>query len=138
VAASLADRLMNRRAAGLFVRNTIVSCAAFAFDLALLWVLIERGGMDKLPAAALAFVAANSLHYVFGRAWVFRGSERGLATGYLYFLINACVGLTITLLLFMLIVDGLGIHYLIARVLASVFAGLAVFVLNAVLNFRCL
>ena len=39
-------------------------------------------------------------------------------------------------LLFAALLKWTAIHYLVARVIVSVFAGLAMFVLNAVLNFR--
>lgn len=132
----LVARLTSRAAAAMLVRNTVVSCAAFGFDLALLWALVTWAGMDKLLAAALGFVAANTLHYVLGRTWIFRGTDRGVAAGYVLFLVNAGVGLTLTIGLFALFLRFTPINYLVARVLVSVVAGLAVFVLNAVLNFR--
>jgi hypothetical protein len=46
------------------------------------------------------------------------------------------VGMAITILLFAALLKWTAIHYLVARVIVSVFAGLAMFVLNAVLNFR--
>jgi putative flippase GtrA len=129
-------RLISRRAGGMLARNTVVSCAAFAFDLASLWVLVEFFGMDKVLAAALAFVAANSLHYAFCHSWIFRGTERALGSGYVYFLTNAVIGLVITVTLFAAMIRWTPINYLVARTLVSVVAGLTVFLLNAVLNFR--
>jgi len=120
----------------MLARNTVVSCGVFAFDLTLLWVLVAWYGMDKVAAAAAAFIAANSLHYVLGRTWIFRGTDRHVATGYLYFLVNAGIGLAITLILFAALIRWTPINYLVARTLVSVVAGLAVFLLNAVLNFR--
>ena len=76
-----ARRLISRKAGGLLARNTVVSCAAFAFDLVLLWLLVEFLRMDKVLAAALAFVAATSLHYAFCHSWIFFGTDRGLASG---------------------------------------------------------
>lgn len=116
-------------------RNTVVSCLAFAFDLVLLWALVQFG-WGKLVAAALGFVAANTFHYALGRSWIFRGTDRGMKAGYLFFLINAVIGLGITMLLYAAFLRFTLINYLVARVLVSVFAGLAVFALNAVLNFR--
>jgi putative flippase GtrA len=121
----------------LLARNTVVSVGVFLFGLALLWVLVDRIDMPKIPSAALSFIAANSIHYVFGRSWIYRGTERKVAAGYAYFLLNAVVGLVVTLLLFAGFMD-LGMHYLPARIVTSVFAGLVLFVLNAVLNFRSL
>ena len=128
-------RLLSRHAATLLARNTVVSCGIFAFDIALLWVLVQMG-MGKVAAAALAFIIANSLHYAFGRGWIFKGTDRGVAEGYVYFLINAGVGLVITISLFAALIRWTPINYLVARVLVSVVSGLTVFLLNAVLNFR--
>lgn len=134
----LLTRLLGRHAAILFVRNTIVSCFAFAIDLLLLWLLVQYAGAPRLAAATLAFMVAVSIHYLLCRAWVFCDSTRGLGAGYLYFIANAGIGLAATLALFATLVELTGIHYLIARVIASVFAGVVVFLLNATLNFKSL
>ncbi|WP_454883379.1 GtrA family protein [Sphingomonas oryzagri] len=133
--ARLARRLWSRKAAAMLGRNTVVSCLCFAFDLLLLWALV-RLSWGKLPAAALGFVAANTLHYALGRTWIFRGTERGFKAGYVFFLINAVVGLAVTVTLYAAFLRYTPMNYIVARILVSVFAGLAVFVLNAVLNFR--
>ena len=132
---TLARRLFSGRVAAMFARNTIVSCVAFGFDLALLWGLVEGLAMGKLLAATLAFIIAVSLHYALGRIWIFPDSERGITAGYVYFLINSTIGLVVTIALFAAFM-ALGLHYLVARIVASVFAGLTVFLLNAILNFR--
>ena len=119
----------------MLVRNTIVSCLAFAFDLILLWALV-RLGWGKLAAAAIGFVTANTLHYALGRSWIFRGTDRGLKAGYAFFLINAIVGLAVTMALYATALRYTPVNYMVARVLVSVIAGLVVFLLNAVLNFR--
>ena len=131
----MAQRLLSRHAATLLARNTVVSCGIFAFDIALLWVLVQLG-MGKVASAALAFVIANSIHYAFGRGWIFRGTERGVAEGYVYFLINAGIGFVITIGLFAVLIRWTPINYLVARVLVSVVSGLAVFLLNGIFNFR--
>ena len=120
----------------MLVRNTIVSCFVFALSLSLLWLLVEWGGMEEIMAAAVGFIAANSVHYVFGRTWIFRGTRRGVAAGYAFFLVNAGLGLVITLILFAAFLEYTSIHYLVARIIVSIFAGLAMFILNATLNFR--
>ena len=79
----------------------------------------------------------NTIHYAFGRTWIYRGTERRLAAGFAYFLINAFVGLAMTVALFATFLE-LGLHYLLARIVASIFVGLTLFLLNAVLNFRSL
>lgn len=115
----------------------MVSIGVFAVGLVLLWWLVERRGMAKVPAAALSFLLGNTLHYIFGRAWIYRGTERRVVPGYVYFLMNAGLGLAATVGLFAAFV-ALGMHYLVARIVASIFVGLMLFVLNAVWNFRAL
>ncbi|HWH18878.1 MAG TPA: GtrA family protein [Allosphingosinicella sp.] len=132
------SRAVRGRAAVLFARNTVASCFSFAIDLLLLWLLVRFAGLGPLAAAAPAFLAAITIHYWLCRIWVFRGTARGVAAGYVYFLINAGVGLAITMALFAALVELAGLHYLAARVLASVAAGIVVFLLNAVLNFGSL
>lgn len=129
-------RFFKRRVGGMLVRNTVVSSGVFLVGLAVLWLLVERAGVDAVLATALSFLIANSIHYVFGRTWIFAGSDRRLSTGYALFLMNAVVGLAVTVGLFWVLTAFTPMNYLVARVIVSVFAGLAVFALNATVNFR--
>ncbi len=131
-----AERLWSRNAAALLGRNTVVSTGVFLLGLFLLWLLVEFAHADKVVATGATFLIANGLHYALGRAWIYRGTERRILPGYGFFLVNACIGLAVTLVLFDAMVRFTPIHYLAARVIVSVFAGLAMFLLNAVLNFR--
>lgn len=128
-------RLWSRKAVGMLARNTVVSCVVFLVGLIILWGLVKLG-CGKLPAAALSFLAANTLHYVAGRNWIFQGTTRGLEAGYILFLGNSIIGLVVTLLLFAALLRLTAINYLVARALVSLAAGLVVFLLNATLNFR--
>lgn len=134
--ASWTRRLRSRNAAVLFGRNTVVSIGVFLLGLGLLGLLVEVGRVDKLLATGVTFLIATSLHYTLGRAWIYRGTTRGIVPGYGFFLANATIGLAITLILFDALTRFTPMHYLLARVLVSVIAGLAMFLLNAVLNFR--
>ena len=130
------SRLWSRNAAILLGRNSVVSTCTFLLGLAALWLLVEYGHVDKFFATGLTFLMATSAHYALARTWVYRGTERRVVPGYGYFLINAMIGLVVTLTLFALLTWLTPIHYLAARVLVSVAAGLTMFLLNAVLNFR--
>ena len=131
-------RLLSARAAVLLLRNSVVGCSVFLLSLALMWLLVTRLGVDTYVAAAISFLVANSLHYLLARLWIFRGTRRGFAPGYAYFFVNAGVGLAVTMALFALLTEITGMHFIAARVIASVFAGLSMFALNAMLNFRSL
>jgi putative flippase GtrA len=131
-----ARRLWSRNAAVLFGRNTAVSVGVFLLGLGLLGLLVEVGRVDKLLATGVTFLIATTLHYTLGRTWIYRGTTRGVVPGYGFFLVNAVIGLAITLILFDVLTRHTPIHYLLARVMVSVIAGLAMFLLNAALNFR--
>jgi putative flippase GtrA len=133
---SWAERLWSRNAAVLLGRNTAVSTSVFLLGLLLLWLLVEFAHADKLAATGATFLIANSLHYALGRSWIYRGTERRIVPGYGFFLVNACIGLAVTLVLFDALVRFTPVHYLAARTIVSVFAGLTMFLLNAALNFR--
>ena len=136
-AGSLSARLFSGDTAWMLVRNTVVSTGVFLLGLGLLWVMVERARMDTLVATGISFLIATSLHYALGRAWIFSGTERPVVTGYGFFLINAAIGLVVTVGLMALLLAVLPDRfYLIARVIVSVFAGLAMFLLNGILNFR--
>lgn len=132
----LLSRLLSLRVGAMLWRNTVVSCTVFLIGLGVLYALVQWAGFPEVPAAGIGFLTANSLHYLFGRAWIFRGTDRRPATGYALFLVNAGIGLAVTMALYAAILAFTPLHYLTARVIVSVFAGLIVFVLNAVFNFR--
>ncbi|USA62105.1 GtrA family protein [Qipengyuania citrea] len=129
-------RFFTRPAGRMLLRNTVVSTGVFLLGLAVLWILVEKAGMNAVLATGLSFLVANSIHYIFGRTWIFAGSDRKLSTGYAIFLMNAMIGLAVTVGLFWVLTELTPMNYLVARVIVSVFAGLAVFGLNASINFR--
>ena len=129
-------RFFKRRVGRMLVRNTVVSTGVFLVGLGVLWLMVEQAGVDPVLATGISFLIANSIHYIFGRTWIFAGSDRKLSTGYALFLMNAMVGLAVTVGLFWVLTEFTPMNYLVARVVVSVFAGLAVFALNATVNFR--
>ena len=132
----LLRRLLSARVGAMLLRNTVVSCAVFGIGLIVLWALVTYLGAPKVVAAGIGFVIANSLHYVLGRAWIFRGTTRDVGSGYALFLVNSGVGLLVTTVLYAALLEATHMNYLVARALVSLLAGLVVFVLNAALNFR--
>ncbi len=129
-------RLFTPRVGGMLVRNTVVSTGVFLLGLFVLWLLVQQLGMAKVPAAALGFLAAQCVHYALGRKWIFRGTQRGVGSGFVIFLLNAGLGMAITVAGFAALLEYTSMHYLVARVVISIFAGLAMFVVNATYNFR--
>lgn len=129
-------RFLNRRVGAMLLRNTVSSSLSFLVSIGVLWLLVTYADMDEVLAAAIGFVAAQSVHYALARGWIFPESDRAVGTGYVIFLANAGLGMAITVSLYALLLDWTGMNYLVARVLVSVVAGLAMFLSNATLNFR--
>ena len=122
----------------MLMRNTVVSTLVFGVGLLLLWALVELGNVDEVLAAGIGFLTANSIHYVLGRGWIFRGTDRAVTSGYALFLVNGGVGLGLTMAIYAALLQLTALDYLVARVLVSVVVGLVMFVFNAVWNFRVL
>ena len=130
------QRLVSLHGFTLLARNTVVSVLTFSVGVALMGVVVELFGANEVLSAGASFLAATSLHYTLGRSWVYRGTQRGVAAGYGYFLMNAGIGLALTVSLFAVLISWTPMNYLVARVLVSIFAGLAMFIPNATLNFK--
>ncbi len=59
------------------IRFFLVSLVAFAFGLLLLTLLVEGGGVAKVPAQAIAVAASTPLNFIGNKLWSFR--HRGSA-----------------------------------------------------------
>ncbi len=132
----LLRRLFKWRVGAMLARNTVVSTSVFLIGLAVLWVLVELAGMDEVLSSGIGFAVANTLHYLLARSWIFRGTDRAFVSGFAFFVANGISGLIITMALMAVLLEFTPINYLVARVLVSVVAGLAVFVANAAWNFK--
>ena len=130
------SRLTSLRVGKMLARNTVVSCFVFVVGLGVLWAMVDLLHWDPTLSAGASFLIANSLNYLIGRKWVFKGTDRSFTSGFVFFLLNALAGLIVTMALFELLVRYTPIHYLLARASVSLAAGLLIFVLNAVFNFR--
>jgi len=53
-------------------RFVVVSLAAFALNLAVLYALVEGAGMAKVPAQALAIAAATPMNFIGNKLWSFK------------------------------------------------------------------
>ncbi len=53
-------------------RFVVVSLGAFAFNLVVLFALVELGGVAEVPAQAMAIAAATPLNFLGNKLWSFR------------------------------------------------------------------
>lgn len=103
-----------------FGRYLVVGGAAFVADFLALWALVSLAGLHYLPATALAFVLGVWVNYQLSIRWVFvyravklGGIEFGI------FLLVGVVGLGVSLGVMSLFAGWLGLHYLLAKALAT-------------------
>ena len=127
---------MESRGVRMFGRNAVASTVAFALDLLILWGLVELLDMPRVPAAIVAFLLPMTLFYVLSREWVFPGTKRGVAQGYVYFMINIGIGFVVMLAVFWALLLFTDVHYLLARIAGSIVSGIVIFFLNGFLNFK--
>lgn len=113
-------RLIARLLGTEFGRYLLVGGAAFVADFLALWALVSLGGLHYLPATALAFVLGVWVNYQLSIRWVFVYRAVGL-TGVEFgiFLMVGVIGLGVSLGAMSLLAGWLGMHYLLAKALAT-------------------
>jgi putative flippase GtrA len=109
------------RFAAVGASNTLLSWCAYA--------LLYRIGLHYLLASALAFALGVANSYIWNRRWTFRSRGRP-APEALRFAVVQCVGLGVDVALLYALVDGVGIHHLIAQALVFPAASLVTFGLS--------
>lgn len=120
----------------MFGKNTVASTIAFLLDLAILWSLVELAGLPRLMSAVIAFLIPMVVFYILERKWVFPDSDRGTASGFVYFMVNIGIGFLVMLAVFWALLHFTPLHYLVSRVVASMVSGIVIFLLNGVFNFK--
>ena len=135
-AKEIGEDIAGNRGVRMFGRNTVASTIAFLLDLLILWSLVELAELAHLPAAVIAFLIPMVLFYILSREWVFPGTRRGVATGFVYFVLNIGIGFVVMLAVFWALLHFTELYYLLARISASIVSGIVIFFLNGVFNFK--
>lgn len=118
-----------------FLRYNLVGVLGLGVKFSLLASLVELAGMGHLAATAIAVEAAVLHNFTWHLRFTWRDRSVGLSSRAVlarllrFHLANGAVGMTTNLVLMRLLVDGLGLHYLPANLLATSTAGLFNFLL---------
>lgn len=123
-------------AAKRFLKYTSVGVSTFLFDLLLIWLMTEFMGVPYWLSTALGFAIAVSVNYFVSRRFVFKGTERKIHHGYLYFIGVACGGALLITAAVTALVTTLALHYLVARVLVAGVVGIGNYLFNLHFNFK--
>lgn len=97
------------------------SALALATDVGLLWTLVEQFGANYLVAATIAFLAGTTVVYLLSVSTIFSHRRiRDRRAEFTAFSAIGVLGLGVNLTVMLIVVDGLGGHYLLGKI-ASVF-----------------
>lgn len=103
---------------GRFLRFAVVGAIGTAAHYALLLALVEGAGADPVAGSVAGFLLGALVNYTMNRTLVFR-SDRAHVEALPRFLAIAGMGLCWNALLMYVLVDMLGVHYLIAQVFTT-------------------
>ncbi len=110
-------------------RFLLVGAAGLALNLALLYGLTEGLRLPYFVSAIFAFLCSYSASFLLQKFLTFRDHvlERAHVQYFLFIsvaVVNVCVNIGILVLL----VEGVGLHYIIAQIIASIIVGVESFV----------
>ena len=100
------------------IRFLIAGGSCFVLELATLWTLTEFVGINYLTSAGLACVLAVAINYEMCVRWVWSSARSGSKVATL-FLLTSVMGLGINQLSMFLLVERVGLHYMVAKIMAT-------------------
>lgn len=119
-----------------FMKYSLIGSGTFLFDLLLLYIFTDILGVGYVTSAGVSFLIAVSCNYLLSRKLVFSETTRGHREGYVYFLAIALSGLALVTGSMYILVEYLGVHYLVARVFVSGVTGIWNYTMNLLFNFK--
>ena len=96
----------------------IAGGSCFLLELATLYILTEFVGFNYLTSAAIAFTLAVIINYFMCAYWVFETKKSSLKTK-IIFISTSIAGLGINQLCMWTFVELVGLHYMLAKVVAA-------------------
>ena len=100
-------------------RFVLVGGACFILDYGLLYILTEYGGLYYLFSAGISFTVSVLVNYWLCLVCVFRGANAQTRRMKMLFFGSSIAGLRLNQLLMWMLVDLIGIYYMIAKLIAA-------------------
>lgn len=102
-------------------RYTFVGGFAFIVDFGLLLFLKEVCSLHYILSATLSFIAGLFVNYIISINWVFTSSKNvNRKVEFLFFGLIGLVGLGLNDLLMWVLTDGVGIYYLLSKIITAI------------------
>lgn len=92
----------------------------FVVDFSLLFILTEYAGLHYLISTAIAVIIAILVNYSWQRFVTFKSSERNVAKQFGKFVIISVFAIGLTALLMYILVDIVGLWYLLAKIFVTI------------------
>jgi putative flippase GtrA len=118
-----------------FVRFTSLGAIGTVAHYAVLVGVVELAGLDAAVASGIGFFLGAVINYSLSRAFVF-DTDRSHGVVFSKFLLVALGGLLITVIAMHLLVEILGLNYLISQILITGGLVLWHYVMNRIWSFR--
>ncbi|MCQ4637636.1 GtrA family protein [Anaerovorax odorimutans] len=104
-----------------FLRFTATGVTCFALDFGLMVFLKEVAGFHYLIASGISFCAVAVINYSLSVKWVYYTKDKSLnPIAFSVFLVLSAIGLLLTQLLMWFFVDGLGLYYMLSKVVSGI------------------
>lgn len=119
-------------------KYTLAGSSTFFIDVALLYFLSVYTDINHSTLIVGSFLVGSTLNYLLCYFWVYRGTSRNKAHGYVYFLLFELVTLLLIVEATNALVARFGIQLIVARICVGIIVGCINFLLNTFLNFKLL
>ncbi len=103
-----------------FISYLFVGGAATLVEWLFFWLFEGVLHIQYLVATVLAIVISTFSNWLFGRLWTFKDSQKGnvlLEIGKVY--VASIVGLLLNLLIMLALVDGIHLHEMLSKIIAT-------------------
>lgn len=101
------------------LRFGVVGGGAFLIDYAVLYILTEFVGIYYLVSSVISFIISLIFNYILSIYWVFDVNRKQTMKEILIFTILSVIGLGINEVVMYVGSNGLGIHYMLTKLVAT-------------------
>src|SRR3989344_2830942 len=128
--------MLERKAIVRFFKYSLTGASTLLFDLALLYTLTDFFGWHYLFSATVSFLIATTLNHFLARRFIFSETKKSAPIAYANFLLIGGVGVLLVTGRMYVLVERLGVGYVLARLAVATGTGLWNYFMNVYFNFQ--